>query len=176
MSVFPTLTLGMTVVVDGADEVSNFIEAMGRRAARAELLPIMLEAMQPVVAAEKGFLADHIQSGALERSLKARAGGGDRPGTISVFSAPTATRAMLRKLWGKGRAQQRRWAAGSSLIGNGRKSVFYGKFLEKGHDIVRGGEVVGHVDPYPFAAPSIPTLEEQGEVLAEQIAYYIVNG
>jgi hypothetical protein len=176
MSVFPTLTVGATVTIDGADEVAAFFTSMSKRMARAELLPIMLEAMGPVVAAEKGFLGPHSKSGALEASLKARAGGGDRPGTISVFSTPTATRAMLRKRWGRGRAQQRMWAAGSSLIGGGRKSVFYARFLEGGHDIVRGDKIVGHVKAYPFAAPAMPTLEEQGEVLAEHLAYYIVNG
>ena len=176
MSVFPTFTVGMTVHIDGGDELAALFDLMGKRLARKEILPIMLDAMGPVVAEEKSNLAGHSKSGALEASLKARSGGGDRPGTISVFSTPTATRAMLRKRWGKGRAQQRKWAAGSSLIGGGRKSVFYARFLEGGHDLVRNGEKVGHVEPYPFAAPAMPTLEEQAEIAADLIAQHIVNG
>jgi hypothetical protein len=175
MSGFPTFLSGLTVTIDGGDEVRNFIDGMGRRAARAEILPIMLSAMGPVVAVEKGILGPHSKSGALEMSLKARAGSGDRPDTISVFSAPTATRKALKAAWGRGRRQQKMWASGIEP-GPGRKSVFYGKFVEAGHDLVRGGKIVGHAAPVHFAAGAAGSLEEQAEVAAEKIAAQIVGG
>jgi hypothetical protein len=176
MSEFPSLLSGLTVTIDGAEEVSNFIQAMGRRAARAEILPIMLSAMAPVVADEKGTLGPHSKSGALEMSLKARTGSGDRPDTISVFSAPTATRKALKASWGRGRKQQKMWAENIDMGKRGRQSVFYGKFVELGHDLVRGGKVVKHVDPIHFALGAVPTLEEQAEVAAVKIAAQIVGG
>jgi hypothetical protein len=174
VSEFPTFLSGLTCTIDGGQEVSDFIQAMGRRASRAELLPIMLEAMGPVVAAEKGILGPHSKSGALELSLRERAGAGDRPGVISVFSAPTATRKALKAAWGRGRRQQQGWAA-AIKPGRGRQSVFYGKFVELGHDIVRGDKIVGHAKAVGFAAGSVPTLEEQSEVAAEKIAAQIVG-
>src|SRR5574340_1224371 len=77
---------------------SQFLDDMKHRidgpSARQQISPILLEALQPMVASEKSFLADHTRSGALSRSLKARTGSGDRPGKISAFSAPTATNAL----------------------------------------------------------------------------------
>ena len=175
MSGFPTFLSGLTVTIDGGQEVSDFIQAMGRRAARAEILPIMLSAMGPVVAVEKGILGPHSKSGALEMSLKARAGSGDRPDTISVFSAPTATRKALKKAWGRGRKQQQKWAAEVDTSKSGRQSVFYGKYVELGHDLIRGGKVVKHVDPVHFALGAVPTLEEQAQKAADLIAAHIVG-
>lgn len=34
-------------------------------------------------------------------------------------------------------------------------NVFYAPFVELGHNIVRGGRVVGHAPPYPFLVPGM---------------------
>lgn len=179
MTGFPTTTIGMSVSISGGGDLINFLEAMGRRAARQELIPLMKSAMAPVVAAEKGFLSSHTKSGALTASLKERAGAGDRPGVVSVFSAPTATRKQLRKKWSKGRFQQQQWAS-KIEDGRGRKAVFYAPFLEKGHLLVKRDDAgnlvaVGEVPPYPFAAPAMPELEAAGDIAAEGSLRQIVG-
>ena len=82
------------------EDVRNFtsyVDGMGRRASRDQLLPILKKHFEPVVAAERQFLSGHSRSGALMTSLVARTGAGDKPGTMSVFSAPTATTKQLQK-------------------------------------------------------------------------------
>lgn len=162
-------------------QVTAFIADMGRRLARADLVPILKTHFAPMVAMEKSILSGHNKSGALEASLKARTGGGDRPGTISVFSAPTATKRIVKKAWSRGRAQQRRWAAGIEP-GRGRVSVFYGPFVEKGHRIVRrnaSGQLYDtrkRTRPVHFAKGAVEALgDQQAELAAQAVINHIVG-
>jgi hypothetical protein len=180
MSGFDTARTGLTLTIDGEDHFSAYLEAMGRRMARAEIVPILKEYMKPVVGSEKRILADHTQSGALSMSLKARAGAGDRPEVISVFSAPIATRRQIAAKWSKGRGQQQKWAAQSSDLKR-RSAVFYGPFVELGHRIVKRNAqgrlaAVGMAKAVHFARGSLPVLDEQGEAAANAILNFIVGG
>ena len=170
MSALPSLS----ITIEGERGVTDFIREMGRRTARAEILPILLRAMAPVVAAERGILGPHSRSGALEMSLKARSGGGDRPGTISVFTTPTATRRALKMAWGRGRAKQRKWAA-EITPGRGRIRVFYGPMVESGHRVVRGGKVVGRTTPVHFATGAAGVLDAQTELAEREILAHIAG-
>jgi hypothetical protein len=177
MSSFPAITTGLTVTIDGAEQFADWLRDMGRRTSRQELLPILKGFMDPAVEEERGLVNDN--SGALSASLKARAGSGDRPGVVSVFSAPTATRRQLIKKWGAGRRQQRGWAA-QIEPGRGRRAVFYAPFVELGHRMVKrmaSGElkVIGTVVPHPFAAPAMTALEAQGDEAADAILKHIMG-
>jgi len=171
MSSLTTITTGLSITIDGADAFTDYLEGCGKRMARQELLPILKGFMGPVASAMRSNVDS--ESGALAKSLVERSGSGDRPGVISVFVAPTATRKQLIKKWGGGRKQQRGWAADIEP-GRGRRSVFYAPFVELGHRMVRRGadgslHVVGSVDPHPFAAPAAPLLDSQGDTAAEAI-------
>lgn len=177
------MPLTLTLLMDPADveKFTAYLEGMGRRAARAELLPKLKEAFEPLAQSERTFLAGHKVSGALASSLTARAGAGDFPGTMSVFSAPTATVKKLQGLWGRGRRQQQGWAAG--LAGKGRRRVFYGPIVHQGHWIVVRGkdgqlhDIGRRTTPVPFASQAMDSLgEAQAEVAAELILDHILNG
>jgi hypothetical protein len=180
MSAYETSLVGLTVTIDGGADLANFMEALGRRVSRAELLPILKSHMGPVVEAERATLSSHSKSGALSASLKQRSGSGDRPDVISVFSAPTATRKQLKAKWAKGRAQQRRWAKGIEP-GRGRRAVFYAPMLELGHRIVKRNaegqlyDTGGRAAPVPFASTATGVLELQGELAAKAILNHIVG-
>ena len=148
---------------------TDYLKTVERRMARSELLPILSEHFEPIVESEKEFLSGHRQSGALETSLVARSGPGDKPGTITVFSAPTATTAQLNATWGaRGRAQQRKWAGG--LKKRGRTKVFYGPIVHQGHRVVRNGRDVGYVEPIPYAKQAVDSLgDQQAEAAATAI-------
>lgn len=172
----------LTILMDEQDmqRFTAFCDAMGRRTSRAELLPILKEGLEPLVSSEKSTLASHNKSGALSTSLTARSGSGDRPGTISVFSAPTATVKQLQATWGSGRKQQRGWAAG--LSGKGRRQVFYGPIVHQGHRIVKRGkdgqlhDTGKRTTPVPFAHQAAESLgESQAEAIAEAILTHIVG-
>ena len=153
------MSLTIQVLTEDADlqAYADFLEDTKERAEnpREMIVPILLEAMQPMVASEKAFLGGHSKSGALVVSLEARTGSGDREGTISVFSAPTAKPAVLRATWGKrGRKQQQAWFA--NLSGRGRRAVFYGPIVHQGHRVIKrnaAGELyqAGVAEPIPFA-------------------------
>ena len=170
----PTLTL----LMDEGDlqRYTDFIHGMEKRAARDELLPILKPNLGTVVEEEHSILEPHNKSGALSLSLKARSGTGDREGTMSVFAAPTATVKQLQSTWGRGRAQQRRWAA--NMSGKGRRRVFYGPMVHQGHRIVKRNaqgvlyEAKGHADPVPFAADA---MAAKGEEAAEKAATEILD-
>jgi len=171
----PTMT--MFFEVDELQTLRDYLVEMGRRASRAELLPILKEHFEPVVSAERSILGPHSKSGALMGSLKARSGGGDRPGTMSVFSAPTATRRALKLAWSGGRAQQKRWAS-NITPGRGRKSVFYGGFVEHGHRIVKRGPDGQLYDTGRRTAPvhfALGAMESTGEAQAEKAAQAILQ-
>jgi hypothetical protein len=154
---------------------------MGRRMTRDELLPIMLDHLQPLVSSEKSYLSSHSKSGALEAGLAARAGAGDREGTISVFSNPSATAKQLEKTWGtRGRFQQRNWAAG--LRGAGRRRIFYGPIVHQGHRVVRRNAQGDLYDtgavttPVPFAQQAVDALgDQQAEACALAICDHILG-
>ena len=170
----PTLTL----LMDEGDlqRFRDFLNGMEKRAARSELLPILKRNLEPVVAAEQSILSPHNKSDALSLSLKARSGTGDRDGTMSAFAAPTATVKQLQSTWGRGRAQQRRWAA--NMTGKGRRRVFYGPMVHQGHRVVKRNALgvlydTGKVtQPVPFASDAMATTGEQA---AEQAATEILD-
>ena len=177
------MPLTLTVLMDPADveKLTSYLEDMGRRASRAELLPILKKAFDPLAQSERAFLSGHTVSGALASSLTARAGSGDFPDTMSVFAAPTATVKQLQGFWGKGRRQQQGWA--SRLSGKGRRRIFYGPIVHQGHRIVfRGADGQLHdtgrrTAPVPFASQAMEGLgEAQAEVAADLILDHIVNG
>jgi hypothetical protein len=180
------MSLNISILMDESDvaEFTAFCDGVGRKTSRDELLPIMLEHLAPLAESERAFLADHTESGALAQSLVARSGPGDRPGTMSVFSAPTATVEDLQETWGKhGRGQQRKWAAGLKLKG-GRRRVFYGPIVHQGHRIIvrgPGGTLVQSkthpmTDPVPFAQQAVDAMgDEQADALAEAILDHILG-
>lgn len=175
---------GLTLIFDSSEteRITNFFATMERRLARSELLPILKQNFEPIVAEERSILSDHSRSGSLMSTLIARIGGGDRSGTMSVFSAPTARRRELKALWSQGRRQQRKWASKIQQSGRGRQSVFYGPFVEMGHRIVvrtkDGGlkDTGDRTDPVLFAHTAIETLgETQAESAAEAIIQHIIG-
>ena len=168
----------MARVVVYFDAVAHRLEG---ESAKQELTPILLEALQPLIESEKGFLSGHNKSGALAGSLIGRAGRGDYPGTVSVYSAPTAKASTLKVAWAGGRKQQRGWAA--KLKPKGLRSVFYGAIVHQGHRIVKrnaAGELYatgGVVDPIPFARQAVESKgDQQMEAAAEAVLDKIVNG
>ena len=174
----------LSIIVDPQDmaRVQDWLETMGRRAARSELLPILLRHMTPIVAAEKSALASHSKSGALAASLTPRAGRGDWPGVVSVYSSPTATRKVLIKHWSTGRRQQRGWAAKlAGETGRGRRAVFYGAIVHQGHRIVKRNAAGQLYDtgkpraaPVPFASSAMSSVgETQADAAAEAILTHI---
>ena len=173
----------ISVLLDPSDvnAFSKWMKAMDRRMSREEILPILMKHFEPVVAAEKAILAPHSKSGALSGSLQARSGGGDRPGTISVFSAPTMTRAKLIKAWSGGRAQQRGWASRMNKKGRKRR-VFYDVMVEGGHRQVRRlasgqlAEVGSPVAGVHFAAQAMATVgQREADAAAEAIMDHIMG-
>ncbi len=151
------------------ENVNHYIDVMGKRAmdGGGAIKAILLKHLEPMVAAEKVYLAPHSKSGALEASLQARAGTGDRPGTISVFAAPSATTATLRQTWGQGRAQQRRWFNKIPKDKRGRTAVFYGPIVHQGH---------GNAAPVPFAADTVDSMGDAAmDDAAEEVLNYIVG-
>lgn len=163
-------------------DLRRWLSGMTNRMGRKELLPILLEGLRPIVAKEKSILAQgHNQSGALSMSLMARSGSGDRPGTISVFSAALGSKAKLIKLWSKDRAQLRGQAARVAGGTWGRR-VNYAPFVEGGHRIVKrnaAGQLKDtgkRADPVHFAAGAMEALgDAQAEAAAVAILEHIVG-
>jgi hypothetical protein len=174
----PTFSL----LVDPGDiaRFTAFCDGIGRKASREELLPILEKHLQPLVDREKAILSNHTQSGALAASLSARSGAGDRPGTMSVFSAATATKATLQKTWGHGNAAKRAWA--SETAKRGRRKVFYADWVEKGHRIIKVNKAgkrseAGHADPVFFAQQAAEALgDQEAEAAANEIMEHILSG
>lgn len=162
------------------DAFGAFCLSMERKASRAALLPILTQYLEPMVDREKAFLSSHNKSGALSGSLAARSGSGDRPGTISVFSAATATSKELESTWGKSTAQKRGFVTNIKKK-TGRRKVFYSDFVEKGHRLVKvnaagQGRTVGMVAPIPFAQQAVDSLgDQQAEAAAKAVLDYIVG-
>ena len=181
MGVPQVIPLGFVIEIEYAD-LAGWAATLGRRAARSEILPILKAHMAPVVSQERAALATHTKSGALSQSLQARSGGGDKPGTMSVFAAPYATSKQLAKTWGQGRAQQQAWARKKSTKGRGRRAVFYAPMVERGHRIVKrraSGELYQVREQKTvavrFAAQAVPTLEQQADKAADAILRHITG-
>ena len=180
------MSLTVSILPEPADmeAFSTYLHNVGKKLARAELVPLMIAALEPVVEMEKGILADHSISGALAGSLQARSGSGDRPDTISVFSAPTATRKNLIAAWSRGRKQHRGWAMHLASLGKGgRKAVFYGPFVEAGHRIVNrdaDGNLAapgGRTAAVHFAAGAMEAIgDKQAEAAADAVLTAIFGG
>ena len=168
------------VLMDPGDveKFTIWMDGMAKRAARAEILPILLTHLQPLVASEKGFLSGHEISGALSGSLMARAGRGDREGTISVFSKATATTKKLQSTWGRrGRKQQQGWA-GNIQGKKGRLRVFYDIFVHQGHEVISHGKATGkRTTPIPFAQQAADSLgDSEVEAAETEILNHIIGG
>jgi hypothetical protein len=176
-----TMTFSLLIDQNDIDAFSAYLDKMGRKASREEILPILKRHMQVLVARERAILSPHSKSGALVQSLTARAGSGDREGTISVFSSPTATPSQLRATWGKkGRKQQQGWYAG--LAGKGRRRVFYGNIVHQGHRVVKRNakgqlyDTGKRAEAIPFAAQASAELgEQQAQACAEAIMKHITE-
>ena len=170
--------LNIQVLVDqqDIDQFTAYYDEVGRKLSRSEMTPILKEHLEPMVESEKSYLAPHSKSGALAGSLAARAGSGDRPGTVSVFAAATATPAMLQATWGRSTAQKRGFMA-SMKSRKGRRKVFYADFVEKGHRIVKtradgATYLAGKAEPVPFAQQAVDAL---GDAQAEKAATEVLN-
>lgn len=177
------MTLSLPIIMNEQDvaHFTAFVDGMGRRTSRDQLLPILKKHFEPVVAKEKSYLAKHTRSGALITSLSARSGAGDRPGVMSVFSAPTATTKQLQRTWGKGRSQQRVWAA-KLKKSRGRRRIFYGPIVHQGHRIVvrnSKGQLIDtgkKTKPIPFALQAMATIgEDNAERAAEEMLDHILG-
>jgi hypothetical protein len=175
----------LTIIIDMGDELGAYLRDLGRRAAVAELKPILIEHMAPIVAMEKSILSGHSKSGALGGSLQPRVGTGDRPGTISVFSAATATKKFIREHWGRGRRQQQGWAMNAKYQGNkgGRKAIFYAPFVEAGHRVVKRNamgqlaDTGGRAQPVHFAKGAMDALgDQQADALRDAVWNHILGG
>jgi len=175
------MDMAIRIFTDPQDmnKLHEFFYGMTRRAARSQLLPILKTHFEPVVAMERSIVSSHSISGALEASLVARSGSGDRKEVISAFSAPTATRKQLITNWGRGRKQQKKWAAKIERKG-GRQRVFYGPMAEKGHRIVRRRadgtlfDTGKRTRPIHFARGAMEALgEQQSEKAAEAVMTHI---
>jgi hypothetical protein len=158
---------------------SAYYDAVGRKLARAEIVPILLSAIAPIVSKEKQNLSSHTKSGALVASLAERAGSGDRTGTISVFAAATATTKQLRATWGKSTKQKRGFAEG--LKGKrGRTKVFYADFVHQGHRLVRVkngvARQVDYVKGIPFARDAMEELGDAQADVAEKAVFDHILG
>jgi hypothetical protein len=172
-----------SLLVDPGDlaRFDAFCEGIGRKASREELLPILKSHLQPLVDREKSILENHTESGALAQSLSTRSGAGDRPGTISVFSAATATKATLQKTWGRGRKSKQAWA--QETASRGRRKVFYADWVEKGHRIIHinkfgeRSEAEKPATPVLFAQQAADALgDQEAEAAATEILDHILGG
>ena len=177
--------MGLTVIIDMDDSFRDFLKDIEDRADIKNLDAILIAHMKPIVDKEKSILSDHSKSGALAGSLEPRVGTGDRPGTISVFSAPTARKKFLREHWGRGRRQQQGWALHPKYQGNkgGRMGIFYAPFVELGHRQVRRnaeGQLAEVADPTQavmFAHGAMEELgDQQAEALGDAVLTYICGG
>lgn len=172
-------SLSFSLDTGDSSDLGEFMNGIVRRASRKMILPILERHMQTLVEAEKGYLSDHVKSGALIQSLQARVTGGraDRPGTMTAFSSPSANRSLLEATWrGKtARKQQRGWKLPESK--RRRARVFYADIVHQGHPIVRRDaegrlRVVGKADPIPFAFRAVA---EKGEAELEAAATEILD-
>jgi len=172
-------TLSVIYQPEDIQAFTNYLEAMGKRVSGQGIRPILLKHLQPLVALEKGNI--HSESGALSASLAARAGGGDRPNVISVFSSSKMTRAKLIKKWSGGRKQQRGWAAKMEKKGRAKR-VFYDEMVELGHRIVyrdKAGELVDtgkRTRPVHFARRAAEQGAEQAMTAAETEVMNFIEG
>ena len=173
------------IIFDEGDlaRVRQEFAGMKTRAARQEIIPILLEAFQPVVGEEKSILAEgHNETGALSASLKARSGSGDRPGTFSVFSAPLLAKKQLIARWLTGRAQLRAQAARVAGGTWGRR-INYAPYAEAGHRWVRRnakGQLYQvnrpPAKPIHFAAGAVDAKgDEQAEKAADAIMDHVLG-
>lgn len=171
-----------TAWVEGGEQLIGWMESMGLRATRTAFLPVMAESFKPVVAAERASSAFEDVSGALRGSLRERSGPGDRPGVISVYSAPTARgkrdlKGLVQRWSVSPRGQHRMLAA--RLKSEKFKSfrVFYGDFVEAGHRLVRGEKVIGFVPAHAFATPAIEAVgSAAADVAAEKMMDIVLGG
>lgn len=169
--------MALTSTIEGGKKLCDWFAAVGSRAGRAVILPIMKAAFQPVVDAERGSITS--VSGALAGSLSVRSGAGDRKGRISVFSAPSATTKEAVKVWsGSSKRQHHGFAARAAEAGRKRYRIFYGRFVEMGHRRVRRNKerqlyVAGSPIPaHPFAGPA---MAARGMEAAETAEYDILK-
>jgi len=169
--------MSLTATIEGGKELCDWFAAVGRRAGRTEILPFLKAAFEPVVAAEKG----HIKSisGALASSLSVRAGAGDKPGRVSVFSAPSATTKQVVKAWsGSSKRQHHQFAGNATTAGYKRYRVFYAPFVELGHRVVKRNKAgrlysTGTMIPaHPFARPAMEAL---GQAAADEAEANVLN-
>lgn len=161
------------------ESFTAYYMSVERKTARQELLPILQAHLEPMVAKEKSFLSGHSKSGALIASLSARSGTGDRPGTMSVFAAATATPKQLSSTWGNS-TRQKQGYVNSLKKRKGRRKVFYADFVEKGHRIVkvRNGvsRMVGKAKAVPFASQAVAALgDQQAESAAKAVLEHILG-
>lgn len=174
----------ISILLDPADiqKFTDFYADMENRLRnRQAMVSILLKHLDPLVVSERSYLSSHDKSGALSLSLRARAGSGDRPGTISVFSSPTATVKELQSTWGslRGRTQQKRWLA--RMSGKGRRLIRYGNIVALGHKIVKrnaAGDLYEvdrrPVDPIPFAQQAVDSIgDAEAEAAANDVLGYI---
>ena len=179
--------LTINVLLDPQDmaRFGQYLEGMSKRMQREDIGPILLECLEPIVAREKAILDPHSKSGALEMSITARMGAGDKPGTVSAFSAASTSSSQIATAWGTGRAQQRRWSVSMGKRRGRRRSViFYADWAEGGHRIVtknsagqkrtkpnpQGGE--SWSQPIHFARDA---MDELGDIQAEKAAKMILD-
>lgn len=172
--------MSLSIQTDGMQAVTDYIETVGRRAARADIIPLMKAPWGSVVSAEKANIQS--ETGALSRSLKARAGGGDRPGRFSVYTPATATAKQAAQIWGRSsKPQHKQMAARAMESGFARYRIFYGPWVEKGHRLVRRDahgfkRQIGMVKPHPFAAPAFDSQAEHAVEQAENAVLDMILG
>jgi hypothetical protein len=173
------MPLTLSIFMDDADvaKITSFMEGVEKRTAREVILPILQKHLQTLVDSEKSYLSGRSKSGALVQSLPARVAGGrgDRPNSMTAFSAPTANRKLLESTWrgANARTQQKGWA----LPKKGRRArVFYAPIVHQGHRIVKRNEDGELYDTgkrtvaVPFAAQAMDSLgESRGEMAAAEI-------
>ncbi len=134
-----------SITIETDNKITAWFDAVGKRAAKLELAPILKKAIAPVIAAEQANIEagsgteypGRDLSGALAGSLKPRTGGGDRPGIISVYVPATPTTEWLARKWENSpRAQHKIFAARVRSLSDLRYRVFYAPWVESGHRVV----------------------------------------
>ena len=110
----------------------------------------------------------HSRSGLLASATRLRMGKGDYPGRYSVYVAAMASRGRFAKATAKAGHKAMSAAAGTGM---GRYSVFYGRFVEYGHKIMKNGQQVGQVPGHAFAGPGFDaTVDATAAAIIEKVS------
>lgn len=125
----------MTIELAGDREIQRALSRMNREVHKKVLRASIRSAMAPARKASKAMIP--VDSGALRDSMK-----------ISIKALPPFV--MVGKLWPDKKLVVGFLPTDNISSGQKRRPIKYAHLVEGGHDVVRGGRVIGHVPPQPF--------------------------